>query len=404
MAEKSLFNQITIIGLGLIGSSLARIIREKGLARRIIGCSTSSETLAKAKELGIIDAGILSAADAVKRSELVILCTPLATYGTLAAQMAAQLKPGCILTDVGSVKHYAIDEITAHLRHGQLFIPAHPIAGSEQSGIEAGHTELFRGKKLIITPATGFHGKAACDKVTALWQACGASVELLKPEKHDSIYASMSHAVQMVAYAYALSLKENGEDAVATAAQQMDAIFRQFTRLSASDPVMWRDIAIANRTPIVKALTRFTSELRTIAALDSDELLKLCTRQAKARKKIRPGEPVEAVKRSYSETNSYFATAVALPVLIACAAMETFIETDFAGSGFYSLTIPLLNLPALTETRLAQHNARISGAVQALVVTLEELTARIEAGDMAALMSSFEASNNVNAAIYSDNA
>jgi cyclohexadieny/prephenate dehydrogenase len=379
----SLFNQITIIGLGLIGSSLARIIRKKGLARRIVGCSNSQETLDKAKAMGIIDAGMLNPADSVKRSELVVLCTPLSTYNTIAAEIALMLKPGCILTDVGSVKQFAIEQITPHLRNGQVFIPAHPIAGSEQSGIDAGNTTLFNGKKLIITPATGFHGKAACDKVTSLWKLCGATVEVLKPEKHDNIYAGMSHAVQMIAYAYAISLKETGTETTMLA-QQADEFFRQFTRLSTSDPVMWRDIVLANPTEIGTALSRFTKRLEALVQLLENsaipQLQKEIAGQVKARTKLK-AETIEPVKRSYAQDNNYFSAAVALPVLVASAAMESFTDTDYAGTGFLSLTLPLLNHPSLTDSRLEQHKGKILSGAQVFVKALQILCSLIAEGE-----------------------
>jgi len=387
--NNSFLNQVTIIGLGLIGSSLARILRDNHLARRIIGCSHSPETLAKAKELELIDAGTLIAADAVKRSEMVILCTPLSTYSTIAAQIAPTLKMGAILTDVGSVKQYAIDSITPYLRPGQFFIPAHPIAGSEQSGIEAGNLQLFVDKKVIITPATGFHGKAACDKVTHLWEACGASVMLMKAEKHDAIYADVSHAIQMIAYAYALSIEEGH---AALICQQADVIFQQFIRLSASEPIMWRDITIANREAIIKAIKHFINELRKLLSLPITDLLERCADQSMMREKL--GNTELPIKRSYSEDNPYFASAVALPILIASGALSAFTDTDFAGSGFRSLTAPMLNYHALTATRLTQHQSAIHNAGERFLTQLEQISNAISMGDSTLLAGYFTAANN----------
>ena len=393
----TLINQITIIGLGLMGSSLARRIKEKGLARRIVGCSHSMETLDKAKQLGIIDAAILSAGDAVKRSEVVILCTPLGTYDAIAAEIAPNLKAGSILSDVGSVKGAVIAAVVPHLRQGQLFIPAHPIAGSEKTGVDAGVSTLYEGKKVIITPAAGYHGKAACEKISALWEACGARVEVIKPEKHDHIYASMSHAVQMIAYAYSLSLESMGDGVMSAISQQKDDDFQRFTRLCSSDPTMWRDIVSANKIPIRAALEKWIIQLqRLLNDIEENNLahvMEICHEAALIRHRLKPlSAPV--VKRSYAADNLYFAPAVALPALIACVLLKTFTDTDYAGTGFQSITEPALYEEKISEKRLEEHKIALLQAAKKFIIEIQKISDNIAGEKFQMLITEFIKSRN----------
>lgn len=360
-----LFNQVTIIGLGLMGSSIARALKEQPLARRIVGCSQSKETLEKAKALGIIDSGVMNPADSVKRSELVILCTPLSSYEDIAAKISTHLKPDAILTDIGSVKKTAIDTVSAHLRRGQVFIPSHPIAGSEKSGVEAGDGALFQGKKIIITPASKHHSQIGCTKLTTMWQTMGAHIEIMDAVKHDRIYAAISHSIQLLSYAYA--------SAIAASCSVSDAVkneeFKGFLRLAGSNHTMWQDIFALNCAPIALSIENFTSQFSALLALIEQEdyttLLKELEKGAVARKKHTDTQQFEAPKRSYSTANAVFAHHVALPKMIACAAFNAFSEhDDYAGSGFWGFTQTLTDISALTVARLESHREHILQAAR----------------------------------------
>lgn len=354
---RHLLNQVTIIGMGLIGSSIARALKERQLARRVVGCSQSKETLEMAKSLGIIDSAVMKPGDSVKRSEVVILCTPLSTYSDIAAEIAPHLKPDAILTDVGSVKHSAIEAIVPHLRRGQIFIPAHPIAGSEKSGIEAGSATLFIGKKVIITPAAKHHSQTASSKISTLWEALGARTEVLDAVKHDKIYGSVSHAVQYLSYAYADTLASISEEPVA------NEDFQGFMRLAASSKAMWQDIFLWNNDALNQALHAFTQELKTLVTLleeeEYDELLALIAASSKERSTHKDAIRFAAPKRSYSATQALFAYSVAVPKLIACAAFQAFPFTDYAGSGFWGFTQTLTDSAPLTLERLQAHREAI---------------------------------------------
>lgn len=354
-----LFNQVTIIGLGLMGSSLARALKEQKLARRIVGCSQSKETLDKARELGIIDCGITNPADSVKRSELVILCTPLSTYSDIAGLIAPYLKPTAILTDIGSVKKSAIEAITTHLRRGQIFIPTHPIAGSEKSGVEAGDVTLFQGKKLIITPASKHHSPIAADKITTLWQALGSTIEIMDAEKHDRIYGSISHTIQLLSYAYASTIADITSFEEAT----KNVEFKGFMRLAGSNHIMWNDIFSANHEAISQAIHHFETEflalLELIQKADYLTWRKEMDKTSKKRALHKDDIPAEELNRSYAAINPLFSYSVVIPKLIACAAYNAFPYSDYAGSGFWSFTHTLLDISPLAVKRLEIHQEQI---------------------------------------------
>jgi cyclohexadieny/prephenate dehydrogenase len=284
-----LFGRIALIGAGLIGSSLARVIRREGLARHIAVTARTQKTLDKIQELGLADSVSLEATDAVKDADLVVLCAPLGTYGAIAEAIAPALKPGAIITDVGSCKQSVIDDVRPHLPEGVHLVPGHPVAGTEHSGPESGFAELFEGRWAILTPEADTD-EAAIEAVAELWRRAGSSVEIMEARHHDQVLAITSHLPQLVAYtivdtATGLENHLKGEVVKFSAGG-----FRDFTRLAASDPVMWRDVCLANKDAILDILGRFTEDLtavqRAIRRGEADILEETFTRTRDIRRGI----------------------------------------------------------------------------------------------------------------------
>jgi len=284
-----LFNRVALIGLGLIGSSLAHAMRRRGLAGHIAGHARSAETRDKAMELGFLDSVHEMPGDAAEDADLVIMCVPVGANKAVMAALAPQLKPGAILTDVGSVKAAVIRDIGPQVPDGVHFIPGHPIAGTERSGPDAGFAELFDGRWFILTPPPGTD-EAAIAALTQFWQACGSKVDQLEVERHDMALAITSHLPHLIAY-----------NIVGTASHletvtQSDVIkysaggFRDFTRLAASDPVMWRDVFLNNKEAALEMLARFSEDLtalqRAIRYGDGDALLTAFTETRRVRREI----------------------------------------------------------------------------------------------------------------------
>lgn len=277
--------QISFIGLGLIGSSLARLIREQNLAERITAASRSPRTLQTAQQLGIIDIGYRHAADAVRGADLVILAMPVNATEAVLREIAPALQAHTVITDVGSTKGNVV--AAARAVWGEVperFVPGHPIAGSEQSGVLAGRADLFRAHKVILTPLPHTHSSAV-ELVQALWEQAGAEVLSMPVERHDAVLARTSHLPHLLAFSLVdtLARESNNLDIFRYAAGG----FRDFTRIAASDPVMWHDIFLANKTAVLQALSEFeagTQRLRqAISSEHSDELLGIFTRAQSAR-------------------------------------------------------------------------------------------------------------------------
>ncbi|HEY6335216.1 MAG TPA: prephenate/arogenate dehydrogenase family protein [Alphaproteobacteria bacterium] len=263
MSAGPLFERVALIGIGLIGASLARRMRRDGLARTIV-CNAKSERSRKiARDLGIVDAAYKSPAEAVRRADLVVLCTPLGVYGTIAAAIGPHLAPGAIVTDVGSVKTMAIRDVGPHVPRGVHFVPGHPVAGTEHSGPESGFAELFDDRWCILTPPEGTD-PAAIEKVAELWRKCGMNLELMDAKHHDIVLAITSHLPHLIAYCIvgtATHLEElTNSDVIKFAAGG----FRDFTRIAASDPIMWRDVFLNNREAVLEMLGHFTEDLTAL--------------------------------------------------------------------------------------------------------------------------------------------
>ncbi len=281
-----LFENITIIGVGLIGGSLARALKRASLCKSITGYARREATLQKAVELGVIDRYSLDVREAVAGADVIVLATPLATTETLLQKMSDGLKPGCIITDVGSAKGVVVDAARKVLTEDRFpyFVPAHPIAGTENSGVEASFAELFERHVVIITPvAETDHG--ARDIITDMWERVGATVVELSVEHHDEVLAATSHLPHILVYTLidCLARMQDREEIFAYAAGG----FADFTRVASSSPEMWRDICLTNDTPIIDVLDRFEQHLQAvrqaIAEGEGDRLLDIFSRAKQSR-------------------------------------------------------------------------------------------------------------------------
>jgi cyclohexadieny/prephenate dehydrogenase len=238
-------------------------MRRAGLARSIVGHAKTPLTRETGLRLGLIEAAYASPAEAVQGADLVILCAPVGAYAALAQAMAPALRAGATVTDVGSVKGAVVRDVGPYVPEGVHFIPGHPIAGTEHSGPEAGFAELFDGRWCILTPPPGAD-KAAVDKLAALWKACGSHVEVMDPEHHDLVLAITSHVPHLIAYNI-VNTARHLERVTDTEVIKFSAGgFRDFTRIAASDPVMWRDVFLNNKEAVLEMLGRFTEDLTAL--------------------------------------------------------------------------------------------------------------------------------------------
>ncbi len=258
--SQPMFERVALIGIGLIGSSLSHAMRRGHLAAEIVGHAKSEATREKAVALGLVSKAYATAAEAVAGADLVILCVPIGVCGAIARQIAPNLHQGAILTDVGSVKGAIVADVGPHVPEGVHFIPGHPIAGTENSGPEAGFAELFDGRWTILTPVEGT-APAAVERLQAFWEACGSKVEVMDATHHDLVLAITSHVPHLIAYnivgtADDLEVVTKGEVIKFSAGG-----FRDFTRIAASDPVMWRDVFLNNKEAVLEMLGRFNEDL-----------------------------------------------------------------------------------------------------------------------------------------------
>jgi cyclohexadieny/prephenate dehydrogenase len=283
------YDRVALVGLGLIGSSLALAMRRGKLAGHIAGFAQSAATRDTAVEIKLVDSIHASAEDAVKDADLVIFCSPVGTYGKLAELIGPHLKHGATLTDVGSVKGAVVRDVAPHLPKHVHFIPGHPIAGTEQSGPRSGFAELFDERWCILTPLPNSN-VAATDKLEGFWKGCGSMVDRMTPEHHDLVLAITSHLPHLIAYntvATAADLEEvTGSEVIRYSAGG----FRDFTRIAASDPTMWRDIFLNNKEAVLEMLGRFSEDLsalqRAIRWGDGETLFNLFTRAREVRRGI----------------------------------------------------------------------------------------------------------------------
>jgi len=283
------FNKIALIGFGLIGGSIARAARAQGLAGEIVTTARSEKTRARVKELGIVDAVVETNAQAVKDADLVILCIPVGACGAVAQEIAAHLKPGAIVSDVGSVKGAVVKDMAPYLPAGVHFVPAHPVAGTEHSGPDSGFAELFINRWCILTPPEGTDANAV-EKLRAFWAALGAKVEIMTPDHHDLVLAITSHLPHLIAYTIVGTADELGQVTSSEVIKFSAGGFRDFTRIAASDPTMWRDVFLANKEAVLEMLGTFNEDLskltRAIRRGDGEALFEHFTRTRAIRRGI----------------------------------------------------------------------------------------------------------------------
>jgi cyclohexadieny/prephenate dehydrogenase len=283
------FKRVAVIGLGLIGSSICHAMKRGGLAEHVVGYSATEKTRARALELGFLDSVEPSAAEAARDADLIILCTPVGALAKIAAEIEPHLKAGAIVTDAGSVKNAVVRDVGPFIPDGVHFIPGHPIAGTEQSGPDAGFAELFDGRWCILTPVPGTDREALA-KLAAFWEACGSTVDFMEPKHHDLVLAITSHLPHLIAYNIVGTADDMETVTRSEVIKYSAGGFRDFTRLAASDPTMWRDVCLNNKDAILEMLGRFSEDLsalqRSIRWGDGDALFNLFTRTRAVRRSI----------------------------------------------------------------------------------------------------------------------
>jgi cyclohexadieny/prephenate dehydrogenase len=286
---KALFDRIALIGVGLIGSSIARAARAQGLAGEIVATARTAATRRRVLELGIADRVVDTNAAAVEGADLVILCIPVGQCGAAAREIAPHLALGAIISDVGSVKAEVVRDIAPHLPAHTHFVPAHPVAGTEHSGPDAGFAELFIDRWCILTPSENTDA-AAVERLAAFWRGFGARVAIMSAEHHDLVLAITSHVPHLIAYTIVGTADDLSAVTRSEVVQYSAGGFRDFTRIAASDPVMWRDIFLANKAGVLEMLGRFNADLakltRAIEEADGEALFGLFTRTRAIRRGI----------------------------------------------------------------------------------------------------------------------
>ncbi len=258
-----MFKRIALIGVGLIGSSISHAARRSGLAGEIVASSSTAATRARALELGLVSHAYETAAEAVAGADLVILCTPVGVYGKIAAEIGPHLQSGAIVSDVGSVKANVVRDVAPHIPAGVHFIAGHPIAGTEQSGPDAGFAELFDGRWCILTPEVDAD-RGALAKLETFWRKLGSEVEIMTPEHHDLVLGITSHVPHLIAFNIVNTAAHLERVTDKEVIKFSAGGFRDFTRIAASDPVMWRDVFLNNKDAVLEMLGRFSEDLVTL--------------------------------------------------------------------------------------------------------------------------------------------
>jgi cyclohexadieny/prephenate dehydrogenase len=289
VTESAPFERLALIGSGLIGSSIARAARACGVARSIVATARSGATRARARELGFADSVADNNAEAVQGADLVIVCVPVGSSSMVAAEIAPHLRSGAIVSDVGSVKSFVVAAMAPHLPGNVHFVPAHPVAGTEKSGPDAGFAELFVNRWCILTPPPEAD-PGAVERLAEFWRALGANVEMMAAEHHDLVLAITSHVPHLIAYTVVGTADDLQTVTRSEVVKFSAGGFRDFTRIAASDPTMWRDIFLSNRDAVLEMLGRFNEDLfaltRAIRWGDGEKLFDLFTRTRGIRRGI----------------------------------------------------------------------------------------------------------------------
>lgn len=283
------YSTVTIIGLGLIGSSLARIIKSASLAERLILTDKNPDVLAKARTLGLGDHIEQDASCAVEHADLVVMAVPVGAMAAVTAQIASALKDGAVITDTGSTKVSVINDMAPHVPPHAVFIPSHPIAGTEYSGPEAGFESLFKDRYWIVTPNDA--PAADVDRLMGFLRGTGAIVESMDSAYHDKVLAITSHLPHLIAYTIVGTAFDLEQDLQNDVIRFSASGFRDFTRIASSDPIMWRDVFMKNSDAVLEMLQRFNEDLsylqRAIRWQEADKLEELFTRTRDIRKRIK---------------------------------------------------------------------------------------------------------------------
>jgi cyclohexadieny/prephenate dehydrogenase len=289
MAGFTPFRRLAIIGIGLIGSSIARACRQHGLAEEIVAIDRDAGVRARVTALGLADVVTGEATEGVAGADHVILCVPVMANAALATTISPHLSPGAIVSDVGSVKGAVVKDVAPHLPQGVFFVPAHPVAGTEHSGPDAGFATLFVNRWSILTPPEGTPEEAT-RRIRAFWEAMGANVEIMTPEHHDLVLAITSHVPHLIAYNIVGTAADMERVTQSEVIKFSAGGFRDFTRIAASDPTMWRDVFLTNKDAVLEMLGRFNEDLLALQRMirwgDGEELHKLFTRTRAIRRGI----------------------------------------------------------------------------------------------------------------------
>jgi cyclohexadieny/prephenate dehydrogenase len=296
--SEPLFDRIAIVGFGLIGSSIARAARAQGAVREIVATARSPQTRKRIVELGLADRVVEHNEEAVEGADLVIVCVPVGVCGAVAKEIGPHLKAGATVSDVGSVKGSIVRDMAPHLPKNIHFVPAHPVAGTEHSGPDAGFAELFENRWCILTPPEDTNVQAV-DRLAAFWRLLGAKVETMTPEHHDIVLAITSHIPHLIAYNIVGTAADVEEVTQSEVIKFSAGGFRDFTRIAASDPVMWRDVFLNNKEAVLEMLGRFSEDLAALQRMirwdDGAALEALFTRTRAIRRSIiEAGQDTEA--------------------------------------------------------------------------------------------------------------
>ncbi len=285
----ALYDQITIIGLGLIGSSMARGIKEEELTNKLVGYDNNPDHQVQIREYKLVDELAPDLLSAVENADLVILATPVGAYGSIGELIGSRMKAGATLSDVGSIKSAVFEMLAPHVSENVHFIPAHPVAGTEQSGPGAGFPSLFHDRWAIITP-TENTDQEALEQLTKFWEALGSNVEIMDPEHHDKVLAITSHVPHLIAYNIVGTARDLEEVTKSEVIKFSAGGFRDFTRIAASNPTMWRDVFLNNKEAVLEMLGRFSEDLialqRAIRWDDGDALYEMFVKTRRIRKQI----------------------------------------------------------------------------------------------------------------------
>ena len=288
-SPQPLFNRLALIGVGLIGSSIARAARAQGAVRTIVATARSPATRRRVIELGLADQVVETNEAAVESADLVIACVPVGQSGAVAREIGRHLAPGATLSDVGSVKSSVLRDMAPYVPNGVHFVPAHPVAGTEHSGPDSGFAELFVNRWCILTPPPETEASAV-ERLVAFWRALGANVEIMSAEHHDLVLAVTSHLPHLIAYTIVRTADDLAEVTRSEVLKYSAGGFRDFTRIAASDPTMWRDVFLANKDAVLEILGRFNEDVATVTRAirrgDGETLFDLFTRTRAIRRSI----------------------------------------------------------------------------------------------------------------------